>query len=218
MSSFYGNDREERGGARWLIARNNGEEEIPAFAALHVVGVEVSENRTVLLVEKPGSESRAVVFNGPTPIRTGEVNHGLVTADLPAVARVAGTAAVGTQWGVIEDSFGLSEDVSEFVALGSPASDLGLIDRTPGGRARLGCVTEDWTPNDVVPVRLVNPVPGEGEDDVLVDALAPGTSGDDTMGLQVLLIPLAAVDAAAVGASYAIIPRECAPSCEEAGS
>ena len=90
--------------------------------------------------------------------------------------------------------------------------------RSPAPLARLGCVTEDWTPNGTVEVRLVNPDPAPGDHDVLVDALAPGTSGDDTAGLQVLLIPLAAVDAAAVGASYAIIPRECAPSCTEAGS
>lgn len=93
-----------------------------------------------------------------------------------------------------------------------------VVMRSSSPHARLGCVTEDWTPNGTVPVRLANPEPEEGEESTLVDALAPGTSGDDTAGLQVLLIPLAAVDAAAVGASYAIIPRECAPSCEEAGS
>lgn len=141
---------------RWVKAKNVGTTLIPAWGAVEIVTISVSESgHLVYHVKRPTADnlnSDLVAFCGPTQIAAtsgSRVGYGQVTRDFPAnVLYETGFAlAIGQSLGTQEDSFKLKRHFRGFAcvgsSLGSGAAQRIPVINNPGAQSFIGVLTEE---------------------------------------------------------------------------
>ena len=128
----------------WLIVKNVGATEVPAYAAVQVSGYESSTG--AVEVKRPTKDDMdpAVVFLvGAVPIGTG--GYGQAQFDNVGLAYLSGSPAVGDRLGTAQDQYYLTTGGTGFTAWspvsGTGATAAGLVARGGGGLVGVVCGT-----------------------------------------------------------------------------
>lgn len=105
---------------RWVDCKNNGSDEIPSFAALHITGTEVLDrNEPILLVEQADEHIPLLwAINSHMPIPSS--GYGLCTMDTPAWVQydTGDTPSIGEPWGIEKSTWKLHQGLPGFIVIG----------------------------------------------------------------------------------------------------
>ena len=106
---------------RWILAKNTGATEVPAFGVVEIDGVTHTEsNQMVLNVKRPtGDEPSLFGINGWQPIPAS--GHGLISLEGPVYVTydTANTPAAGEIWGPQTDLFTAKKGNSGLIVFGT---------------------------------------------------------------------------------------------------
>lgn len=132
---------------RWIVVRNESDEEAPAFGVAVITGI---DDDGVITVDKPdGASLTNVVFIGETaiPAATDDNPFGPATMTPPAKALTDESddaVDAGSEWGTEDDSWMLRRNGLGFIALAEIATGLGLLRQSvrPDETIRVGVGTD----------------------------------------------------------------------------